>query len=104
MFDPTASLRKDLGNMAFQKREYARGLSGQLFGKVSVKPEMEWPSLFLDKTIYHGGFHKWGYPINGGYWCPKIQFNWMMTGGTPISGNTHMLSLSFEKSTANLVG
>jgi len=36
----------------------------------------------------YGGFHKWEYPKINGY--GKTIYKWMMTGGTPISGNLHI--------------
>jgi len=38
------------------------------------------------------GFHQWGYPKLAGWvisWKIPI-YKWMMTGGTPISGNLHI--------------
>ena len=40
------------------------------------------------QTNPDGGFHNWGYPKFAGWLIEgKIPLKWMMTGGTPISGN-----------------
>ena len=40
----------------------------------------------------HGSFHKWGYPKFAGWFFSRENPNlkWMITGGTPISGNIHI--------------
>ena len=40
----------------------------------------------------YGAFLKRGYPKMDGL-SGKILLKWMMTGGTPIYGNLHMLSI-----------
>ena len=43
--------------------------------------------------VFHainGGYHKWGHPQNGWFIRENPDLKWMMTGGTPISGNLQM--------------
>ena len=48
-----------------------------------------WQSACWIGIIYRG-FHNWGYPQMVGLYG-KISYKWMMTGGTPISGNHHII-------------
>ena len=41
-------------------------------------------------TILQGGFQNEATPIAGCFTMEKHFFKWMMTGGTPISGNLHI--------------
>ena len=50
-----------------------------------------------DQIVGYGGFDQWGFPKMDGWWW-KIPLKWMMTGGTPISGN-HPMEVSENRAT-----
>ena len=63
---------------------------------MGVPPLMESPMLLdapaegVGHLHQHGGFPTMGVPPkNAWFLLGKIPLKWMMTGGTPISGNLH---------------
>ena len=62
--------------------------------------EQEWkksvPCRLISVHVRYGGVHRWGIPkMDGLKWkIPLKYLKWMMTGGTPISGNTHIYVIS----------
>ena len=51
-------------------------------------------SLYIYICVYiyiYGCFHKWGIPQNGWFIRDNPHLKWMMTGGTPTSGNRRIM-------------
>ena len=59
----------------------------EIFPRWAQQGSVQCPGLALVMGSKMGGFHKWWYPKCLVY---SGKFKWMMTGGTPISGNQHM--------------
>ena len=61
------------------------------------RPMRWWDELFLDvwlRSFRYGAFLKWGFPPIAGWFIREYSnLKWMMTGGTPISGNHHIMTI-----------
>ena len=54
-------------------------------------------------TVIYEAFHKWGYPKKWLVYNIEIPLKWMMTRGTPISGNHHIRQFKLQKDRKGIV-
>ena len=89
---PPILQKKNIKNCSFLENMVI-GLRGSPL-KVSLQvkesggnPETEGIHAITTTKTLNGGFHKWGVPQNFWFITENPNLKWMMTGGTPISGN-----------------